>query len=294
MDSAANDALLQYDIDGVTSTDYQQSGYSNCSYRVDTADGAYLFREFLSHSRAAVEQEFILLGALKLHGCPTAHPIRSRAGEALTTRDGRLFALFPFLPGAEPAQTAATAQAIGRAAGHLSLLRPPPGFDAELNGSWSRALAFCKSTVSHTLPEKHRRFLEAEGNRFAQELPNDLPFGVIHADLFPDNVLFLNNELIAVLDFEEACVDTLLLDIGVAIQGFCFPDGTLDQVLMGALLAGYEKHRPLEAAEQEHLDDYIRYGLFGILFWHLSHRPSPPNPRQSARIDELMLRYTTL
>ena len=294
MDPTAYNALAQYDVGTVMSTEYQHRGYSNCSHRIDTDQGSFLFREFLSKSRPPIEQEFILLAALQGHGCPTAHPISSNSGSTLTEVDGRLFGVFPFLGGAEPPLTPATARDIGRAAGHLSLMPPVAGFDAVLKGSWGNALRFVETHRASEIPASQQAFLREEGQRFKQDLPTDLPLGIIHADLFPDNVLFKDGQLVAVLDFEEAAVDTLLLDLGVAINGFCFPDNTLDHELMDALVGGYKEHRPLSKREKDHQSIYIRYGLFGILYWHLSHPSTASDNRQSTRIEELMQRYRGL
>lgn len=294
MDPTAYNALNQYDIGTVTSTEYQHQGYSNCSHRIDTDQGRFLFREFLSKLRPRIEQEFLLLSALEGHGCPTAHPISSKCNSTLTEVDGRLFGVFPFLEGAEPPLTPATARDIGRTAGHLSLMPSVAGFDAVLNGSWVNALRFVETHGAGEIPAAQQAFLRKEGQRFKQDLPTDLPSGIIHADLFPDNVLFKDNQLVAVLDFEEAAVDTLLLDLGIAINGFCFPDNTLDHELMDALIDGYKEHRPLSKREKDHRSLYIRYGLFGILYWHFSHPNATAENRQSTRIEELMQRYRKL
>ena len=294
MDTIAQDALLKYDIGRIQSTDYQREGYSNRSYRVETKSGVFLFREFLQQSRRQVLQEFALLSAVENHGCPVPRPISSLAGENLIAANGRLFALFPFIAGAEPPLCNETARQVGRAAGHLSLINGVEGFDALLGASWMNAMEFMKSPAARALSEDEQLFIREESAYFQRALPTDLPRGVIHGDLFPDNVLFEKDELVAILDFEEAADDTLVLDVGIAINGFCFINQELDRALMEAFLEGYESCRKLLEPERRHLSTYIRYGLFGILFWHISHRATPSDLRQKRRINELRLRYHSL
>lgn len=294
MDPTARAALQLYATGRVNTLSHQKKGYSNRSYRVDSIEGAYLFREFLNKRRSDIEQEFCLLASLKKNGIPTAHPIKSSEGLLLTEVNERLFALYPFLGGAEPPTNRATAFATGEVAGRLSLMEIPAGFNATLFGSWKRILPFVESEAAAELSDSDLSFLRNEAQRFEQTLPTNLPIGVVHADLFPDNVLFQGETLHAVLDFEEAAVDTLLLDVGVAINGFCFKEGRLDEDLMDAFLTGYEAQRPLITDERAAVGEFIRYGLFGILFWHISTARGHPEGSQALRIAELTRRYRTL
>ena len=81
--------------------------------------------------------------------------------------------------------------------------------------------------------------------------PKDLPTGTIHADFFPDNVFFRDGRFAAAIDFYFACDDFYAYDLAVALNAWCFePDGTFNITAGRALLAGYEKRRPLSDAER--------------------------------------------
>ena len=84
--------------------------------------------------------------------------------------------------------------------------------------------------------------------------PRTLPEGVIHADLFPDNVFFLGDALSGIIDFYFACEDFLAYDIAIALNAWCFePDSSFNVTKAQALIAGYEERRPLSAGERSAL-----------------------------------------
>ena len=86
------------------------------------------------------------------------------------------------------------------------------------------------------------------------EWPKGLPQGVIHADLFPDNVFFLGDKLSGLIDFYFACTDTLVYDVAICLNAWCFEADHSYNVTKGrALLASYAKTRPLSKAEWEKL-----------------------------------------
>jgi homoserine kinase type II len=84
--------------------------------------------------------------------------------------------------------------------------------------------------------------------------PRTLPEGIVHADFFPDNVLFVDGKHRGTIDFYFAAFDTLAYDIGVALNAWCFePDGSFNVTKARALVSGYESRRPLSIDEREAL-----------------------------------------
>jgi homoserine kinase type II len=89
--------------------------------------------------------------------------------------------------------------------------------------------------------------------------PKDLPRGVIHADLFPDNTLLMGDKLGGVIDFYFACTDFLAYDLAVALNAWCFePRGMFNLTKGKAMIAGYESVRPLTPAERDALPTLAR------------------------------------
>jgi homoserine kinase type II len=93
--------------------------------------------------------------------------------------------------------------------------------------------------------------LEAEFAELAAVWPQDLPQGVIHADLFPDNVFFIGEKLSGLIDFYFACNDALAYDLAICLNAWCFErDNSLNITKAQALLTAYDSIRPLSAAER--------------------------------------------
>ena len=112
--------------------------------------------------------------------------------------------------------------------------------------------------------------IEAELAHLEQRWPHALPQGVIHADLFPDNVFFLGNTLSGLIDFYFACTDTLAYDVAICLNAWCFESDHSFNVTKGrALLQGYGKVRPLSVAEQAALPILSRGAALRFLLTRL-------------------------
>jgi homoserine kinase type II len=100
--------------------------------------------------------------------------------------------------------------------------------------------------------------------------PHGLPEGVIHADLFPDNVFFLNEELSGLIDFYFACIDTLAFDVAICLNAWCFePDDSYNVTKGRALLNAYAAVRALSAQEQAALPALARGAAMRFLLTRL-------------------------
>ena len=110
--------------------------------------------------------------------------------------------------------------------------------------------------------------------------PADLPQGVIHADLFPDNVFFLGDRLSGLIDFYFACNDMLAYDVAVCLNAWCFEtDGSLNVTKARALLTGYAAVRPLSAAEIDALPMLARGSALRFLLTRLYDWLTVPDGR---------------
>lgn len=111
------------------------------------------------------------------------------------------------------------------------------------------------------------RWLEAKRQLILPYLTKDLPKGLVHGDLFWDNLLFKGDTLTAMLDFEEACHTYLLFDLGMCVAGCCSRDSKLDMELTTALIRGYQKLRGLTEKERNSLRIFIIYAATCTSFW---------------------------
>jgi homoserine kinase type II len=114
---------------------------------------------------------------------------------------------------------------------------------------WRPLYAPCSSRTDEVAPGL-RAEITAELDFFDTHWPGDLPTGIIHADLFPDNVFFLGSELSGLIDFYFACNDMLAYDVAICLNAWCFePDASLNVTKARALLSGYGSVRPFTDAE---------------------------------------------
>ncbi len=109
----------------------------------------------------------------------------------------------------------------------------------------------------------------------AASTPANLPQGVIHADLFKDNVLFVDNRLSGMLDFHSACNSTLLFDIAITANDWCYESGDINPCKLAALLSGYESLRPLEQQEKQHWQTMLRAAALRFWLSRLEHQLYP-------------------
>ena len=110
--------------------------------------------------------------------------------------------------------------------------------------------------------------LKSQLESIKPQLNASLPMGLLHGDLFLDNTLFKGEQMVAILDFEEGCYDTLLIDIGMTIIGCCYT--RQHQLILKAtsrFLDAYNAVRPLTESEWQHLDNFVHYAALSIAFW---------------------------
>lgn len=272
-------------------------GFANQNFKLVTERGTFLCRVVLQKSAEKLEEEIELLLFLKGHRFPAAYPVPRKDGKFLTRlEDGTLVVLYDFLEGVEPEPNPFTASEIGKAVSWLN------SFSSEkwITRKNDLSLEKCRELISQFTGADNRLKtvldeFTTETEMLSNALVMDLPAGVVHGDLYPDNTIFSGNRLVGILDFEEFCVDNLLFDVGNAIQGFCYSGKEIDLVCLSALLGSYHQQRPFTETEIEMIPWYIRWGALSQISWHLRYGLlSQFNDRQFNRVAELMRRIVQL
>jgi homoserine kinase type II len=266
--------LAAYDIGDLLAYKGIAEGVENSNFLVHTSRGNFILTLYEKRVVPA-DLPFFLglmehLAARKLT-CP--QPVRNRRGEVLGTLAGRPAAIVTFLDGMWIRRPNAThCAAVGEALARLHLA----GADFALR----RVNALSISGWQTLVEAADGRADEVQaglGPLLCGELahlqrlwPHDLPQGVIHADLFPDNVFFLHDALSGLIDFYFACTDTLAYDLAVCLNAWCFEIDHSYNVTKGrALLRAYEKVRPLAARETEMLPLLCRGAALRFLLTRL-------------------------
>jgi homoserine kinase type II len=237
--------IASYDIGELTSFKGIAEGVENTNYFVHTTAGTYILTLYEKRVSESDLPYFLgLMQHLAAAGVSCPVPVRDRAGDSLKQLSGRRAALVTFLEG-------------------FSLKKPKPEHCAAVG----RALAELHA-AGRTYPQVRENALGPKGwrplyERFAPRAgeiqaelaglwPKRLPSGVIHADLFPDNVFFFHDRLSGVIDFYFACNDAFAYDIAICLNAWCFePDFSFNLTKGQALLRGYDEVRRLEPAERD-------------------------------------------
>jgi homoserine kinase type II len=139
-------------------------------------------------------------------------------------------------------------------------------------------LSWCKSVLNKIgvhLSAADRELIDDELAFQAKNSRVNLPRGVIHADLFRDNVLFLDDRFSGLLDFYSACTDSLLLDVAIAANDWCCDNGTVNIKKFTAMLSAYESLRPLEPQEKQHWPIMLRAAALRFWLSRLEHQCYP-------------------
>jgi homoserine kinase type II len=183
--------------------------------------------------------------------CPT--PVRDGQGRMLRTLAGRPAALVTFLEGVwirrpQPRHGAAVGKALAglHVAGRGFGLTRANGLGLS---AWRPLFERFEARADEIVPGLAAT-IRAELDVLEARWPAGLDPGIIHADLFPDNVFFLGAKLSGLIDFYFACTDTLVYDVAICLNAWCFePDHSYNVTKGRALLANYARTRPLSAAE---------------------------------------------
>lgn len=287
--------LSAYDVGSLRSYKGIAEGVENSNFLLQTDKGSYILT--LYEKRVAPQDLPFFLGlmdhlAAKGIACPT--PIHGRDGQALRSLAGRPAAMVSFLNGMSPRRIL-PAHCAGLGRGMAQMHLAAEGFaltranSLSLDG-WQRLYGETKTLANDVAPGLEG-LIEAEVAWLTANWPaaESLPRGIIHADLFPDNVFFLNDKLSGVIDFYFACHDRLAYDLAICLNAWCFePDGMFNISKARSMLSAYRDVRPITDAELAALPMLARGAALRFLLTRLYdwlNRPEgawvkPKNPME--------------
>ncbi len=268
--------LAAYDVGELLSYKGIAEGVENSNYLVQTTRGPFILT--LYEKRVDPDDLPFFLGLmdhLAENGirCPVPVKPRNGNGNALGELAGRPAALITFLdgmwvkrPGTLHCAELGTALAALHLAGEsYEAVRP----NSLSMPSWRPLFEQCREHAD-AVHAGLAAETDAELRALEAAWPAGLPTGVIHADLFPDNVFFLKDRLSGIIDFYFACTDFFAYDVAICLNAWCFePDGSFNITKARAFLVAYEKVRPLQPAEYAALPDLARGAAMRFLLTRL-------------------------
>lgn len=242
--------LQQYPLGELLGFQGIGEGVENTNYFVDTVDGRWVLTLFERLNHDDLPFFLGLTEHLASRGFPSAMPLHTRAGSPLTTLNGKPAALVHRLVGQSVLfPNLEQCRQVGRVLGelHVGGLSYPGRCGNSRGADWRQA------TATALLPEVDADTQALIADELAAQSQLNLmqlPQGVIHADLFKDNVLFVDDRLTGVIDFYYACTDALVYDLAVTVNDWCFePGGTPNPARWDALTGAYRSRRELAATE---------------------------------------------
>lgn len=248
--------LAAYDLGALERLEGISGGVGNTNYHVFTDRGRAILTLFETErgaqTRAAEIPFFLdLMDHLAAGGVPCPRALRARDGTNIQTLAGRPAVLVSFAQGRHVLGgdiTPAHCAEVGRVLARMHLAAEGfPGHRPNHGGArhWAGQAQALRAELEGFRPGLEA-LVDDELAHIARHWPQDLPTGVVHADVFPDNVLFDGARLAAVIDFELAGRDFYAYDLATALNTWCFPEGPAQS----ALMAAYEAQRPLSGAER--------------------------------------------
>jgi homoserine kinase type II len=250
--------LKAYSIGDLLSYKGIAEGSENSNFLLHTGSGSYILTLYEKRVDEADLPFFLgLMQHLAHKGISCPLPVERRDGGVIGTLAGRKAALITFLEGMWMRRPSAVqCREVGKALAGLHLA----GADFALTrrnalqiDGWKKLWDGARDRADEVEPGLVAE-VDADFAAIAAAWPQDLPAGVIHADLFPDNVFFLGDRLSGLIDFYFACNDLYAYDVATCLNAWCFEkDHAFNLTKGAALLAGYQSVRPLSAAEVEAL-----------------------------------------
>jgi homoserine kinase type II len=266
--------LAPYDLGAVKSFRGIAEGVENSNYVLETERGRFILTLYERRTREADLPFFLgLMEHLQRNGINCPLPVRGRDGQMLRRLAGRPAALVTFLDGisyrrptpTHCAELGATLARLHLAGAGFSLKR-----ENALSVAGWRPLKDAAGADADKVAPGLARIVSEELDRLEATWPSGLPGGVIHADLFPNNVLFIGDRLTGVIDFYFACNDAFAYDLAICLNAWCFePDFSFNLTKGRAMIAAYREARPLSDREVSSLPVLCRGSALRFLLTRL-------------------------
>jgi homoserine kinase type II len=267
--------LGSYDIGELLSYKGIAEGVENSNFLLHTSAGYFILTLYEKRvARSDLPFFLNLMTHLASRGISCPQPLKNKNGDALSVLAGRPAAIINFLEGIWPRKpNVAHCAGVGQALAKMHLAGADFGMSRAnaLSVSGWRPLFEQAAPRADEVQHGLRDFIGAELDHLEGNIwPQQLPQGVIHADLFPDNVFFLGEQVSGIIDFTFACTDTLAYDVAICLNAWCFEsDCSFNVTKARAFLGAYGRERQLSDAEQNALPLLARGAALRFLLTRL-------------------------
>lgn len=289
-----SELIAQYDVGGLVSAKGIAEGISNSNWLIETTRARYILTMYERRFELADLPFFLgLMDHLSAKGCPVPRTIHDRAGANFRMLDGKAVALIEFLPGVSVDNpTTAQARSVGEALAqnHAAVADFAQNRANDLGrDSWKRAVENLSDEALAQIDPSLSALLHEELDYLASKWDDRLPSGVVHCDLFPDNVLMLDAKVSGLIDFYFAATDLFAYDLAVTHAAWSFSaDGESYRAPVGQALAeGYGAVRQLSDDEREAMPWLLRGACLRFIISRVEDWISTPPGALVARKDPM-------
>ena len=287
---AVESMLAVAGITGLESITPMEGGWDNSNTRLNLSDGSRLVLKIwnaqrdLSGVQAVIDRQL----HVQQHGIPTSVPIQLADGKRYAVREGVAWTLLPYVEGGHLSSDQGALESLGETMAKMHEIPLADCFPRDYRMGWRLFEQMYQTAGPEAQWPEFLARLRSEAGQLRGSIPDDLPEGVLHGDLFPDNVLG-KDEVSAIIDFEEAWIGPRAFDLVMAFVGFGWQDRVASRERWVALLAGYESVRPLTDPERKALPALHRYATLSIAAWrYWKHVMSDPDAALSERYFEMI------
>jgi len=240
------------------------AGASSSNYLLQAQQGSYVLKVFDDKTFALTVEQGRLLSLLKEYAFPSPRPLLAVNGEMAIAYNDKAMIMKEYVAGRVcryPNKT--MLRQVGTAMAKLHQV-PWPDF---LSIGQPYGVQKLSSIQGQNIDTEYEGWIAKRLPHLEQQKPQGLPRGLIHGDIFYDNVLFEGTRLTAIIDFEDAAYEDKVFDLGMAIVGLCREGQGVVPEKARALVKGYEQIRELEEGEKRSLQLYVEYAAATVSCW---------------------------
>jgi len=280
-------------LSGVDSVERLAGGWDNTNLRLELSDGTRLVLKLWQAQSSIEDVESVIQRHIWIdeHEIPTTVPLLLETGARYAERDGVAWTLLPYFEAGHLGSDAASLSSLGEIMARMHQVPSADCFPSEFRMGqelFERMFALAEERNDWS---PFPGMLRGESEALRESIPAGLPQGILHGDLFPDNVLGSEGEVAAILDLEEAWVGPCAFDLVMAYVGFGWEDNEPVEERWQALLSGYQSVRNLTEDEWSALPNLHRYATLSIAAWrYWKHVMAQPDADLADRYLEMVER----
>ena len=263
----ASDIIIAAGLSDLVNLEKLPGGWANSNYKLSLNDNTKrVLKIWDGQTLDEVDHLLSITTYLSDNGVPTPSPIPFSNGEFMVVKNGLAWTLLPFVEGAWLEPNDSSLYSLGRIQASLHLIKSPVNLKEKFSMGNSLFDKLFSIADERNEWSDFLHMLKSESTILKQNI-GELPRGIIHGDLFPDNILGTNDNVTSILDFEEVCYDILAFDLVMTFVGCGWENGEPVVERWVALLDGYQSVRMLSHEEMDSLSDLHRLATLSIAAW---------------------------